>query len=103
MNIMQGDQYNIELDLTLGTEKLTGWSVEKMAAKFGAFTKNFPGEIEWSAEIGVFLVPFTQEETAALSAAAVIPEVRVKLNSGDVIGAKLPLIRIYPSTERTVL
>lgn len=96
--IMQGDQYGL---LFYGR----GFSIADVAEvefTVGSLTKNYPETVEYNSTKGCFIFPLTQQETLAMSN-YVEAQARVKLQGGDVIGAKIGRIDVQKSLTRTVL
>ncbi len=103
--IMQGDQYALPVELLDADD--TPLSPEKLSdveIVVGSMRKTLSGgEIKYSEELAAYLFPLTQAETFALRDHQHPAQVRVKSNSGEVVGHKLGSITVVPSTSKEIL
>lgn len=100
-NIMQGDAYKIPVTITSRGENLDVNLVDSIEMAVGSLIKAYPGELEYADEKWFF--PVSQEETFALPAFQQPVQVRVKFNTGEVIGAKIGSLFVESSHSKEVL
>jgi hypothetical protein len=98
--MIQGDAYNIELNITNQGELLDVDQVDTVEVMLGGLRRVYPENIRYSD--GKFLFPVTQEETFQLPSSCLM-QVRVKFKSGDVIGSPFQKICVATSLSRVVL
>lgn len=99
LSMMQGDAYNIYLTiLNESGEAIADTDVSKVYITFGGTTKSYPdGAVSYAD--GEWAYPVTQAQTIGMSKVEEL-QVRVKLISGDVEGAKIGNIYILPSSNK---
>ena len=87
--LKQGDAYGIPVAITLDGAPLDIDETDAVEICIGTLRKLYPEEVSYDAESGEFSFPVTQEETFAMKEGGTVPvDVRVKLISGEVIGAR---------------
>lgn len=88
LKIKRGDECALAVRVLLGGQEVAVDDVDTAEFCLGRrLRKLYPGEAEYSASEGAFLLPLTQEETFALPPGAALPlDVRVKFTGGDVLG-----------------
>lgn len=102
MNIMQGDAYSIPITITTADGTLIDDTmVDAVEVVIGFLKKTYPEEITFSD--GKWLFPLTQEESFKLSSYQQTVQVRVKFNSGEVVGAVIGSVPITASVSKEVL
>ena len=100
-NIKQGDAYYVPITVTKDGEALDLSEVELVEFILGNLRKVYPGDVLY--DDGKFLFPVTQEETFVMQN-SVAYDVRVKFNSGVVVGLPSPgLQNIGNAISREVL
>ena len=99
--IKQGDQYYIPILLKNGKTVITDNDVLVVEAILGGIRKTYPEQILFSD--GAFQFPVTQQETFGLTDGTKHFEVRVKFNSGDVVGADADGVTVTLAESKTVL
>ena len=100
--MMQGDEYSLEVAIKQNGEAIDAKDVAKIEIMFGRLRKEYPGEITFSSELGVFLFPLTQAETFGMPS-VIAPQVRVKFLNGEVIGTECEKINIHDAWSREAL
>ncbi len=87
LRIKQGDAYSIPVELQLNGSAVDIAEVSAVEFMLGRHIRAvYPGGATY--DDGVFYVPVTQKQTAALAAGLELPlDIRVKFNGGSVIGA----------------
>lgn len=100
-NIMQGDAYSVPINITAGGTVIDDTMAETVEVMIGFIRKTYPEEITFSD--GSWLFPLTQDETFKLSSFQQTVQVRVKFNSGEVIGAVVGSVQIAGSNSKEVL
>jgi len=100
-NIMQGDAYSIPINITTGGTIIDDTMAETVEVMIGFLKKTYPEEITFSD--GSWLFPLTQDESFKLSSFQQTVQVRVKFNSGEVIGAVVGSVQITSSNSKEVL
>lgn len=88
ISIMQGDALYLPIKLMLNGEPVTPDAVEAVRFTFGNLYKAYPGEVEWDAASGRFLLPLTQEETFALPPGSLRIIIRPKFKGSSIRGWK---------------
>lgn len=104
IRIMQGDQYPIAFELfNEGSEEPFGpQDLADIEVVIGQLTfRMTDGGILWNDDHWEFYL--TQDASFSLEAFAQSAQIRVKLNSGAVIGQELPLTDILRSISKEVL
>lgn len=84
LSILQGDQINVPITLTLGAQTLTDADVETVRVKMGNLLKTYPGDITFRD--GAFLMPLSQTETFAMPPGTVPVVVRIKFKNKSIRG-----------------
>jgi len=105
-DLKQGTGYDLPVTILQSGENLDVSEVEKIEFMIGRhIRREYPREVSYDPDTGVFGVPVTQEETLAIRAAEIMDlDVRVKFLSGAVIGAaEKPVITIDEAYGREVL
>lgn len=84
--IKQGDAYIIPIDLTIDGEKIDAKDIKMIEVYFGKMRHVYPnGDLTYKD--GTINLPIKQEDTLPLpSEGGIAIDVRVKFNTGDVIG-----------------
>lgn len=103
MDIRQGDAYKLAVTLTdeNGTP-LTPDDVSKVEISIGDITKQFPGEVTYDGESGVFEMPITETDSHSMS--GILPtQVRVLFTDGDVSSATFGFMHVVASVSKSVL
>lgn len=102
MRIMQGDAYSIPIAVTAadGTT-IDNTIVEAVEVMIGFLRKTYPAEITFSA--GKWLFPLTQEESFRLSGYQQNVQIRIKFNSGEVVGTVIESMPVITSASKEVL
>lgn len=103
VNIMQGDQYEIEFRLSDASHVLTPTDVTDVEIVLGTLKKSVATGVHYVADTQTWNFPVTQEETLALISAPQQAQIRVKFTDGDVIGQRLCGIDIQSSLSKVVL
>lgn len=102
MHIMQGDAYDIPITITAADGTVVDDTIaEAVEVVIGFLQKTYPGEI--TCADGKWLFPLTQEESFKLSGFQQTVQVRVKFNSGEVVGAVIGSVPVTASTSKEVL
>lgn len=102
--MMQGDEYNIpiEIELSNGLAKPSDFlEVEIVVAGIRKTMRS--GEVKYDEERKLFLFPITQKESFMLTGFNKDAQVRVKLKNGQVIGQPLGTVDFLNSVSRTVI
>ena len=103
MDIRQGDAYTLAVTLTdeNGTA-LTPEDVSKVEISIGNITKQYPDEVTYDSEDGVFEMPITETDSHSMS--GILPtQVRVLFPSGEVSSATLGFMHVVASVSKSVL
>lgn len=105
MEIMQGDQYHIAIEILVDDQPITDIStISDVEVCLGTLKKTMANnEIIYSETEKAFLFPLTQQEAFAFPARNQSMQVRVKFQNGDVIGEKLDYVDVESSMSRTVM
>lgn len=98
--MMQGDAYAVPFVIRQGNTTVTPDMVETVELTIGTLSRLYPGEVTYDAEKKQWLYPLTQEQTLAFSEGAVPTQVRVKLLTGSVVGARGGTINVTQSASR---
>ncbi len=101
--MMQGDAYAVPFVIRQGNTTVTPDMVETVELTIGTLSRLYPGEVTYDAEKKQWLYPLTQEQTLAFSEGTVPTQVRVKLLSGSVVGARGGTINVTQSASRGVI
>lgn len=102
--IKQGDAYNLRIKINSGDGPLDMAEVETVEIVVGSLTKTWPDVVDYDAETGAFLFPLAQEESLQFRAGiAVRFDVRVKFQTGDVVGIKPQRIDVIEALSKEVL
>lgn len=99
MRIMQGDQYELVLNITAGETAITDEVAENVEIVIGNIRKDKENGVRFSD--GRWRVPLTEAETFALKADS-NAQVRVVFRCGDVIGKELPMVDVIKSLSKVV-
>lgn len=102
MQIMQGDAYEVAITLKDDNDTtITSADVADVEITLGNLSKTYTdGAISY--DDGEWLFPLSQDESFALNAISRL-QVRVKNNSGEVIGANVGIVFVKPSQSAKVL
>ena len=103
MDMRQGDAYTLAVTLTdeNGTA-LTPDDVSKVEISIGDITKQYPDEVTYDDESGVFEMPITETDSHSMS--GILPtQVRVLFPSGEVSSATLGFMHVVASVSKSVL
>ncbi len=106
LKIKRGDECALAVRVVLDGQAIGTEDVDTAEFCLGrALRKLYPGEVEYSASEGAFLLPLTQEETFALPADTALPlDVRVKFTDGDVLGStRMGAVAVYDSISEVIL
>ena len=100
--IMQGDSYDIAITLTDDAgEIITEAAVEDVVITVGSLSKSYSdGAVTYSD--GKWIFPLEQRETFCMRGNLPF-EVRVKFNSGEVVGAELTALTAKCSINKEML
>ena len=99
--MMQGDAYNIPVDILMNGKPLEG--ATEIEVMIGGIRKTLTGgEVAPTTEAGEYLVQLTQEETFRLDAEAAVI-VRVLFPDGSVLGTQAGRLLIDRSRSKVVL
>lgn len=102
MNIMQGDAYAIPVSITTADNTaINDIMVDSLEIVIGHLRKTYPEDITYSDEQWMF--PISQEESLRLINMPQPVQVRVKFNTGEVIGVNAGTIPITVSHSKEVL
>lgn len=101
MKIMQGDAYAIPFAIDVDGTPVTDTMVEKVEIVIGEYMKEYPGAVKY--QDGEFLYPISQEESFSMQSCVRAVQIRVKFNTGDVVGVRLPDIDVAHSMSKAVL
>jgi len=99
-SIMQGDAYSIPVRIKSGDVEITPEMVEAVEIVIGSIIKTYPNEISYA---DCWSFPLTQQETFQLMPSLQPMQIRVKFNSGDVVGFDCGCISINDSKSKVVL
>ncbi len=105
MTIMQGDAYNLPVDI-LNEENIavTPADVADVEISIGSLRKTYAaGDIIYNADTGKWIFPLTQEETFKMLPRRVKVQIRVKWFDGSVEGTDLGYKNILESMSKEVL
>ena len=101
-HLMQGDQYNIPIEIILPTGPANATSFENIEIQMGNIRKTLlDNEITYSEEKKAFLFPLKQKETFRLKQGQVEVQVRVKLHSGEIIGTSAGYYNVEDAVSKT--
>lgn len=102
--MMQGDQYNIPIEILAEDGATDPTLFQDVEIVFGSLVKTMAKEqISYDAEGKVFLFPLSQKESMNMPQKVKV-QVRVKLNgSEDVIGCDLGEIDVAKTMSKAVL
>lgn len=100
--IMQGDEYPISFKIKMHGKPIDINTIEMVEFVIGEMVKKYPDIVYYDADSSKFKVFLSQEETFAISKSIPV-QVRVKFNSGDVVGEDLGTINIIKSLSKEVL
>lgn len=108
MKIMQGDSYAIPINLTQGGYALTPDMIDEVEITVGeAMTKKYTaGGVGYSADLELWYIRPTQEETLAMEAEEsyqVIARVKYKNNPADVKGILCGSITVEATNSTEVI
>lgn len=102
--IKQGDSYEIKIQVQNAEMSLNLDSVEVVEIVLGDLIKTYPDEVKYDKETGYFLFPLSQTESLVFSPGKTVAfDLRVKFNSGDVVGIKPRRIDVIKSMSKAVL
>ncbi len=99
-NIMQGDAYSIPVCIKYGDVEITPEMVKTVEIVIGDLIKTYPDEISYS---DYWYFPLTQKDTFQLVPSLQPMQIRVKFNSGEVVGFDCGCISINNSKSKAVL
>lgn len=107
-NIKQGDAYRVPVWLYFNGEPITEDVIELLEEIEFAIGDVTPVRLDpracYSAELGAFLLPVTQEQTFALEEGSTELDVRVQFLGGDVLGAREKAkLKVLDATSEEVL
>lgn len=106
LKIKRGDECALAVRVLLGGQEVAVDDVDTAEFCLGRrLRKLYPGEAEYSASEGAFLLPLTQEETFSLPPDTALPlDVRVKFVNGDVLGSThMGAVVVYDAISEVVL
>lgn len=102
MTIMQGDEYPISFKIKMHGKPVDINTIEMIEFVIGSMTKKYPDTVYYDTDSSKFKVFLSQEETFAITTPIPV-QVRVKFNSGDVVGRNLGNVNITKSLSKEVL
>lgn len=100
--IVQGDAFTMPVILRDRNGLLDVAAVARVEFMFGDLRKVYPDGVSYDGDRGVFLIPFSQEETFALRGAPRC-QARVQLLNGSVHGTAPCRARVEESISKEVL
>lgn len=98
--MVQGDAYSIEVEITNDGQTLSPPTVSLVEIALLNLVKTYPGDVTFSD--GKFHFPLTQTETFGLPTVCPM-QVRVKFQSGDVIGSEMQKIDVKRALSKAVI
>lgn len=102
--LMQGDQYNIPIEILTSNGIANLNTFEDIEVQIGPIRKTLgKKQITYDSENKVFLFPLRQEDSFRLKKKNVEVQVRVKLFTGDIIGTSLGYFNIEDALSRVKL
>ncbi len=99
--MMQGDSYSLKIYITQEGLPVTPDEAEAVEITLGPYRKNYPGEIVHRD--GFWLFPLSQAESMEMMSGQQPCQVRVKFESGDVLGTDVGMLDVSDSLSREVL
>lgn len=102
LTLMQGDEYPISFKIKMQGKPVDINTIELVEFVIGDMVKKYPDTAYYDSDSSKFKVFLTQEETFAINKPLPV-QVRVKFNSGDVVGDDLGSVNIIKSLSKEVL
>lgn len=98
--MMQGDQYALVIDLTVGGSAPPAEDLEQIEITMPPLRKLWPGDANYSD--GKLIIPLKQAETFRLGTQTIV-QIRVQYKNGAVVGGPVQRITVGPSLSKVVL
>lgn len=103
VEIMQGDQFMMPLHIKSDDGIINNEDIEEIRLFIGHIVKTIGDGIEYDDDLETWLVKFSQQETLSLPAGKNRVQIRVKFNSGEVIGQSMDAINVLFSKDKAVM